>query len=88
MFHVLATTSPGDFLMRFWEVEDCNLQQPFLSSEEQTFANHFEQNHSNNETSRFIVLLAIKNEVTLLSDSNSLAVKRFKALEHSLKGTS
>ena len=80
----LATTSPDDLLRRFWEVEDYNLQQPLLSSEEQVVVNHFEKNYSKVETGRFIVPLPMKNQLTLLGESRSLAVKRFKALEHSL----
>ena len=80
-----AITSSDDFLRRFWEVEDYNLQHPLLSSEEQTVVSHFERNHRKDETGRFIVPLPMKNEVTPPSESRSLAVKRFKALERSLK---
>ena len=80
----LATTSPGDFLRCSWEVENYNLQQPLLPSEQQTVVTHFERNHSKDETGRFIAPLPMKNDVTLLDKSRSLAVKRFKALECSL----
>ena len=81
----LAITSPDDLLRRFWEVEDYNLQQPLLSTEEQTVATHFERNHSRDKTGRFIVPLPMKKDMTLLGESRSLAVKRFKALECSLR---
>ena len=45
----LTITSLDDFLRRFWEVEDYNLQQSLLSSEHQTFVNHVERNHSKDE---------------------------------------
>ena len=61
------------------------MQQPLLSSEEQTVVAHFERNHSKHETGRFTVPLHIKNDVTPLSESRSLLVKWFKALERSLK---
>ena len=84
----LATTSPDDLLRRFWEVEDYNLQQPLLSSEEQVVVNHFETDHSKDKTGRFIVPPPMKNDVTPLSESRSFTVKRFKALERSLRSRS
>ena len=36
--------------------------------------NHFEQNYSKDEKGRFVVLLPMKNDVTLLGESRSLAV--------------
>ena len=80
-----VVTSPDDFLRRFWEVEDYNLQHPLLSSEEQTVVTHFERNHSKDEAGRFIVPLPIKNDMTLLGEPRSMAVKWFKALECSLR---
>ena len=68
-FGCLATTSPVDFLKWFWEADDYNLQQPLLSSEERTVVNHFERNHSNNKTGRFIVPLHMKNDATPLGES-------------------
>ena len=62
--------------------------QPTLSLEEQVVVNHFERNHSKDKTGRFIVPLPMKNDVTPLSESMSLAVKRFKALERSFRGRS
>ena len=61
------------------------MQQLLLSSEEQTVVNCVERNHSKDETGRFIAPLPTKNDVTLLGKSTSLAVKRFKALERSLR---
>ena len=64
-----TVTSPDDLLRRFWEVEDYNLQQPLLSSKEQTVITHFERNHSRGETGRFIVSLPLKKDVTPLDKS-------------------
>ena len=50
-----------------------------------TVVTHFERNHSKDETGRFIVPLLMKNDATLPSESRSLAVKWFKALERSLR---
>ena len=81
----LATIFPDDFLRRFCEVKDYNLLQSLLSFEEQTIVNRFERNHSKEETGRVIVLLPMKNDVTPLGKSKSLAVKRFKALNTLLR---
>ena len=70
----LTTTSPDDFLRRFWEVEIYNLHQPLLPSEEEIVVNHLKK-HCKDETGRFIVLVLMKNDVSLLSESRSLAVK-------------
>ena len=83
-----AITSPDDFLRRFQEAEDYNLLYPLLSSEEQVVVNHFKGNHSKDETGRFIVPLLMKNYVTLLGESRSLAVEQFKTLERFLRGRS
>ena len=83
-----AIRSPDDFLRRFWEVEDYYLQQPLLSSEEQTVVNRFERKHSKNETGKFILPLPMKNDETFLGKSRSLAIKQFKALERYLWGRS
>ena len=80
-----AITSLDDFLRRFWKVEDYNLQQPLLFSEEQTVATHFERNHHKDETGRFVVPLPMKNDMNLLGKYRSLVVKWFKALERSLR---
>ena len=52
-----AIASPDEFLKRFWEVEDYNLQQPLLSQEEQTVVTQFERKHRKDDTGRFIVRL-------------------------------
>ena len=81
----LAVSFPDDLLRKFWKVEEYNLQQPLLSSKEQTVVNNFESNHSRDETGRFIVPLPKKKDVTPLDESRSFAVKRFKVLERSLR---
>ena len=71
----LTNTSPNDFLKQFWKVENYNLQQPLLSSGEEAVANQFKKNHGKDETGRFILPLPVKNNITPLFKSRSLAVK-------------
>ena len=81
-----ASVLPSDELLRkFWEVESCNLQQPILSAEEKMVMEHFEAKSRKHETGRFIVPLPIKPNAAPLGESRFLAVKRFLALERSLK---
>ena len=80
-----AVTSLDDLLRKFCEAEDYNLQQPLPSSEEQIVVTRFERNHSRDEIGRFIVLLPSKKDAIPLSESRSLAVKRYRALERSLR---
>ena len=77
-----------DLLKRFWEIEDCNLQQPVLSLDERTVVEHFHGSHSRDPEGRYIVPLPMKTNVTPLGESRSLAVMRFKALERSLRARS
>ena len=66
-------------------MEDYNLQQPVLSLEEKKVVEYFRENHSRDESGRFIVPLPLKTDATPLGESRSLAVKRFESLERSLR---
>ena len=46
----------------------------------------FHSSHSRDHTGSYIVLLPMKTDVTPLRESRSLAVRRFKALNRSLRG--
>ena len=84
----LATATSDNLLKKFWEVEDYHLQQPLLSSEEQAVVDHFQRSYSNTETGQFVVPLPIKDNVIPLGESRSLAVRRLKTLERSLRSRS
>ena len=84
----LSFCCADDFLRKFWEEEDYNLQQSLLSLEEQVVVNYFEKNHGKDETGRFIVPLPMKNDVISLGKSRSLVAKQFKGLGCSLKDRS
>ena len=80
-----STTMVYDLLKQFWEIEDHNLQQPIWSLDERTVVEHFHSSHSWDATRRYIVLLPMKTDVTPLGDSRCLALRRFNALERSLR---
>ena len=80
----IATESTKDLLRRFWEIEDPNLQQPALSSEEKMAVRHFKESHARDDTGRFIVPLPMKENADLFGETRSLSVRRFRSFERSL----
>lgn len=74
-----------DVLRRFWEVEESPMNTPALSPEERAVVHHFEMNHSRTKEGRFIVPLPQRADTKPLGESRSQAVRRFLALECSLK---
>ena len=83
--HVCCAALSDDILKRFWEIEDHNLQKPILSPEERAVVEHFEKFHTRDEEGRFVVPLPRKVGVTPLGESRDQALRRFKALERSLR---
>ena len=83
----LTTTSADDLLRKFWEIEHPSLQQPILSTEEKMVVRHFEETHTRDGSGRFIVPLPIKEKVDSLGETRSLAVRRFRSLERSLRSS-
>ena len=59
------------------------MQQPILSLEEKAVVHHFEREHTQDTSGRFVVPLPMKTDVTLLGESRSQAVRRFLNLEKS-----
>ena len=55
-YHV-AVSSNDDILRKFWEVEENPKDGSALSSEERTVVQHFRDNHTRNDTGRFVVPL-------------------------------
>ena len=74
-YHI-SLTSGDDVLCRFWEIEDSPLSVVGLSPEERSVMQHFEANHSQTSTGRFIVLLP-KENTWPIGESHSEAVRRF-----------
>ena len=80
-----SNTSDDDLLKRFWEVEDYNQKEVTLTSDEQEVVKQFEQNHTRDPSGRFVVPLPMKEGVPPLGESRTMAVRRFKTLERSLR---
>ena len=81
----LTTVGIEDLMRKFWEFEDCNLQQPILSVKEKMVIQHIEETHSRDDTGRCIVPLPWKENIGLLGETRSLAVNKFRSLKLSLR---
>ena len=82
--HYVSVVTGDDLLRKFWEIEECPNDQSYLTPEERLVVQHFKDNHSRSEDSRFIVPLPKKPHAKSLGESRSQAVRRFLSLERSL----
>ena len=69
MHNCCHVAAEDDELKKFWEIEECNLQQPILSSEERAIIQHFERKHTRNPSGRFMVPLPTRTDTTPLGES-------------------
>ena len=84
--HVSVHAVSGDeLLQKFWEIEELKQNLPSLSLEERAVVSHFHKHHSRNDEGRFVVPLPRSDKAKPLGESRSIAVRRFLALERSLK---
>ena len=83
-----SSTTEETLLKKFWEVEDYNDRKVALSMDERAVVEHFERTHRRDDSGRFIVPLPKKEGVSSLGESRYNAVRRFKALERSLRSKS
>ena len=83
--HHASLISGDDLLRKFWEIEENPKNNSPLSPEERSVVNHFRDNHTRTENGRFVVPLPKKPETKPLGESRSQAVRRFLALERSLR---
>ena len=88
-FHVaslhVSTLSGDDILHKFWETEEPPGSALALSPEERLVVNHFRDNHSRTAGGRFVVPLPRKPDVKPIGETRSQAIRRFLALERSLR---
>ncbi len=77
--------SGDDILRKFWEIEESPTEHSPLSVEERTVMRHFDSNHSHSKEGRFVVPLPKDPNARLIGESRLQAVRRFFALEYSLK---
>ncbi|XP_055543181.1 uncharacterized protein LOC129728753 [Wyeomyia smithii] len=81
--HSVTVDKLSDSIQRFRDVE--NVAQDFqLTTEEEDCENHFMATHTRDASGRYIVELPLKETVDKLSDSRSLALRRFYCLEKRL----
>ncbi len=80
-----SVLSTDDLLRRFWETEELSSGQPPHSVDEQLVVTHFQKEHRRDETGRFVVPLPLKTDAETLGESRSTAVRRFLALERSMR---
>ena len=83
--HHVSFIAGDDLLRRFWEIEENPKNEVALSPEERSVVQHFRDNHYRTETGRFVVPLPRKPHAKPLGESRSQAVRRFLALECSLR---
>ncbi|XP_062538779.1 uncharacterized protein LOC134207070 [Armigeres subalbatus] len=77
--HSLTFDKLNRCVQKFWEVEEILSAAP--PSEAEDCERHFQETHRRDETGRFIVQLPLDKDVAELSDSRSMALKRFYILE-------
>ena len=73
-----------DILRKFWELEQAPTPSMSLTPEEKYVVEHFDSNHSRDESGRFVVPLPRKIDVKPIGESRSRALRRFLSLERSL----
>ena len=73
-----------DILRKFWELEQAPTPSMSLTPEEKYVVEHFDSNHSRDESGRFVVPLPRKIDVKPIGESRSRALRRFISLERSL----
>ena len=82
--HHVATLSGDDLLRKFWDIEECPKNASSHSPKERKVVRYFQQNHTRNEDSRFVVPLLKNPHAKPLGKSRSQAVRRYLSLERSL----
>ncbi|XP_053698904.1 uncharacterized protein LOC128745859 [Sabethes cyaneus] len=70
-------------IQRFWEVEEVEAV-PQTCTEEEECEQHFQATHRRDTTGRYIVQLPLRNSVSELGDSRTIALRRFYATERRL----
>ncbi|XP_062707261.1 uncharacterized protein LOC134287949 [Aedes albopictus] len=73
-----------ELVQKFWEVEGVS-SELVLSSEEEQCESQFASTHRRDDSGRFIVHLPLKDNASQLSDSRTMALRRFFMLESKLQ---
>ncbi len=83
--HHASLISGDELLRQFWEIEESPGCGTLHTPEEQSIVRHFRDNHFRTDGGRFAVPLLRRPDAMTLGESRSQAVRRFFALERSLK---
>ena len=83
--HHASAVCSDDILRKFSEIEESPACSPAPTVEEPSVIQQFETNHTRDETGRFVVPLPRRPDAKPIGESRSQAVRRFYALEHSLR---
>ncbi|XP_065078611.1 uncharacterized protein LOC135701683 [Ochlerotatus camptorhynchus] len=81
--HSVTLDELSQSIQRFWEVEDIGSAYQ-SSTEEDECELHLQATHRRDASGKYIVELPLKETVSELGDSRSLALKRFRSLERKL----
>ncbi|XP_062710566.1 uncharacterized protein LOC134288752 [Aedes albopictus] len=81
--NVVVNDGLEECLKRFFDQEEI-VEPAMTSTEEERFEEHFKQTYRRDDTGRFVVQLPFRDSVSQLSNSRSLAMKRFLLLEKRL----
>ena len=79
--HFVGNVDIQDQLAKFWEVEEVQQREKFLSAEEKQCEDIFEKSVYHDDDGRFVVQIPFKKPPSSLGDSRQRAVRRFRALE-------
>ncbi|XP_062557058.1 uncharacterized protein LOC134221907 [Armigeres subalbatus] len=82
--NVASINTIEKMMQQFWNMEEVPDVSPF-SPEQLSCEAHFMSTYERNETGRFVVRLPFKDNVDLLDNCRSLALKRFLMLEKRLE---
>ncbi|XP_053698991.1 uncharacterized protein LOC128745961 [Sabethes cyaneus] len=78
--HSVTLEDLNSSIKRFWEVEDAHGSSK-RGSEEEECELHFQTTHRRDATGRYIVQLPLRDTISELGDSRSVALRRFRAME-------
>ncbi|XP_058837137.1 uncharacterized protein LOC131693385 [Topomyia yanbarensis] len=81
--HTITMDDLSQSIQRFWEVEDVASADKSCNDEDEC-EEHFKVTHRRDASGRYIVQLPLKESVSELGDSKSMALKRFHGLERKL----
>lgn len=80
----MSPNDESDQLSKFWAIEECPLDQPVRSREEQQCESHYVATFQRESDGHFIVSIPLKYPLSNLGDSRHTAIRQFYRLERKL----